>query len=107
MQLLDTYNETLKAIYDYFGFQEDWAVYPIDDRRQYFWEIDATEVTFYDSLEAFENEDGMHTYSDEILRHRFYPKAVFEGAEYTLIMVDTHTDGNRFLAIYDNAKKLR
>jgi hypothetical protein len=106
MKQLDDYNEAQKAVYDYFGFKEDWAVYPIDDRREYWWDMNATEVNFYDTKEAYETEDGMHSYSDEILHHRFYPKAVFEGAEFTLIMVDTHTDGNRFLAIYDNSKRV-
>ena len=28
------------------------------------------------------------------------------GTEYTMIFVDTHTDGNRFFGIYDNAKEI-
>ena len=106
MKQLDVCNDALEAVYDYFGFNEDWSVYPIDDRRDYWWEINAEEVHFFDSKEAYETEDGMHSYTDEILHHRFYPKAVYEGAEFTMIMVDTHTDGNRFLAIYDNSKRV-
>lgn len=106
MKLLDNYNEVLDELYNYFGFEEDWTVYPIDDRRKYWWELDSSEVRFYDSKEAYEQQDDGHTYADEILNHRFYPKAVYEGLEFTMIMVDTHTDGNKFLAIYDNSKQV-
>lgn len=106
MKQLDTYNESLQAVYDYFGFREGCTIYPIDDRREYWWKSNAVEVEFYDSKEAYDEQDGNHTYSDEILHHRFYPKAVYEGAEFTMIMVDTHTDGNKFMAIYDNSKRL-
>lgn len=107
MQLLDTYNGILSKIYNYFGFKEDWAVFPIDDRRAYFWRLTGTDVIYYDSLEAYNKQDDGHTYSDEIMYHRFYPKAVYEGEDYTMVMVDTHTDGNKFLAIYDNSKRIK
>ena len=107
MKLLNDYTEALEAIYDYFGFVEDWTVFPIDIRDEYYWKITAIEVTFYDSLKAYETDDGMHSYSNEIYYHRHYPKAIYVGKDYTLIMVDTHTDGNKFLAIFDNNKEIK
>jgi hypothetical protein len=107
MKQLDDFNEAQEALYDYFEFKEDWTAYPIDDRRKFYWHMNAQEVKFYDNKEAFETQDDMHAYTDEILHDRFYPKAVYEGADFTLIMVDTHTDGNKFLAIYDNSKKIK
>jgi hypothetical protein len=106
MDILDNYNKVLEELYNYFGFKEDWTVYPIDDAREYFWEMDSTEVKFYDTKEAYEQQDDNHTYSNEIMRHRFYPKAVYEGKDFTMIMVDTHTDGNKFLQIFDNSKRV-
>lgn len=100
------YNQAKQELYDYFGFKDDWAVFPIEDRRRYWWSMTASDVTFYDSLEAYQKSDGDHTYSDSILHHRFYQKAVYPGKDYTLVMVDTHTDGNKFLAIYDNSKRV-
>jgi hypothetical protein len=104
MKELDSYNKALEAVYNYFGYKENWRVFPIDDRRNYWWRIDdlGCEVRFYDTKKAYEKEDDSHTYSDEILPQ----KGIYEGKDYTMILVDTHTDGNVFLAIYDNNKKL-
>lgn len=109
MEQLTNYTNALQEIYDYFDFKEDWTVFPIDDGTDYYWEVKEDEgiVKFYDSVEAYRTEDGSHSYSNEILHHRHYPKAIYEGAEYTMIMVDTHTDGNRFLQIFDNFKKIK
>lgn len=107
MKLLDDYSKTQESIYNYFGFKEGCKVYPIEDNRKYFWTIDSINVTSYDSIEAYKTGDGMQTYSDKILYLSGYPKAVYEGKEYTLIMIDTHTDGNKFLAIFDNSKQIK
>ena len=106
-KILDKYLEAKKELYDYFFFKEDWTVFPIDDRCEYWWYINGGQLFYFDSKEAYENNDYMHTYSDEIIYSRMYPKSIYEGDEFTMIMVDTHTDGNKFLAIYDNSKKLQ
>jgi hypothetical protein len=106
MKQLDNYFKAINEIYDYFGFKESWSVYPIDDRRDYWWYYNDFDVHFFDTKEAYENDDDSHSYSDEILRHRFYPNPIMIGEEYTMIMVNTHVDGNVFLAIYDNSKKI-
>ncbi len=103
MEALDNYNKSLEEIYNYFGFKEGCRVFPIDYRRDYWWTMDAAYVYYADSIYV---KDDDHAYSDTILYLQAYPKAVYEGQEYTMIMVDTHTDGNKFLAIYDNSKKL-
>lgn len=108
MKELDIYLDALRAVHQYFGYNEDWAVIPLDDRREYFWALDGEDTVYYalsmDSVQKREGdeEDG---YEDEILHRRHLPKAVYVGAEYTLIVVDTHTDGNRFLAVFANDHK--
>lgn len=106
MKQLDAYKKSLESVYNYFGFEEDWAVFPIDDRRKYYWKINAHEVNFYDSVKAYEEQDGNHSYTDELLYHSHYPKAIYDGKDYTAILVNTHVDGNKFLAIYDNSKQV-
>jgi hypothetical protein len=109
MELLDQYQQTLDNIYNYFGFKEAWTVYPIDDRRSYYWCLsnDKLEVYFFDSLDEYNPEKLEDAkYSDEILYHRDHPKAIYEGLEYTLIMVDTNVDANKFLTIWDNKKNV-
>ena len=107
MNILENYKKALQAIYDHVGFVEDWVVYPIDIRDDMFWEIvDDEEVVYAETREKVGNEDGNH-YSDEIYTQRFYKKHVYRGEKYTLIFVDTHTDGNKFFAIYDNEKEIK
>lgn len=105
MKILDDYLKLQKEIYDYFGFKENWITLPIDDRREHFWSILDDEVIFGDKDDVINNTGDC--YLDEIYKQRFYSKWIYRGEEYTMIMVDTHIDGNKFLAIYDNSREVR
>lgn len=50
--------------------------------------------------------DGMNIYECQIYTQRFLPKWVYRADELTMICVDTQTDGNKFLMIFDNAKEV-
>lgn len=104
MNVLDKYFELQQEIYDYFGYVEDWRVIPIDDSRSYFWRLGDDEVYFADSEDELENECG-NFYANEIYRQRHLPKWVYEGDKYTMVVVDTHTDGNQFLQIFSNSMR--
>lgn len=112
MKVLDDYFKLQAEIYKYFGYEEDWVVMPINDRREFYWKLNqdnggSGEVVFWISRKnvgKFTDDDG---YTDEIYTQRFLPKYVYQGKDYTMICVDTHTDGNKFLAIYDNAKEIK
>jgi hypothetical protein len=104
--IIDKYEAAQQELLDYFGFKFDWTVYPIDVRTEMFWRVgDGEHQLFF----ANKREDvgGGNGYSDDIMHDRFYDKAVYRGADYTLVMVDTLTDGNRFLAIMDNSKEIK
>lgn len=103
MELLKQYFDLQQRIYDYFGYVEDWVVIPLDDRTEFLWYIDMNEVVYADKMEDFATGDY---YADEIYKQRFLPKWTYTAEDYTMICVDTHTDGNRFLAIFDNSKRL-
>ncbi len=122
MKQLDEYMKLEKEIHDYFGYVEDWVVIPMDERREFYWKCDEdrdTEVYYSKSKENLEkiiandyewqgdDIDENDYYTDEIYTQRFLPKWVYRGKDYTMIVVDTHTDGNKFLAIYDNAKEIK
>jgi hypothetical protein len=100
MKLLDDYLKLQQEIYDYFGYKEDWRVIPIEDSRNSFWKLDeyGDEVFFADTLKELKEEGGNY-YGNEIIHD-----GVYRGKEYTLIEVDTHTDGNKFLQIFSNDK---
>lgn len=112
MKKLDEYFKLQKEIYDYFGYKEDWVVIPIEDSREYFWELKqeldgSGEVSFWENklnVGKFTKTDG---YSNSIYTQRFLSKWVYVGKDYTMIVVDTQTDGNKFLSIFDNKKQVK
>lgn len=111
MQLLNEYNQKRQELFDYFGYVEDWVVIPVDDATKYYWFINGGEgrngeVRFANTTADLDDEDAGNFYSNEIYTQRHLPKWVYRGEEYTMIVVDTHTDGNKFLQIFDNAKEI-
>jgi hypothetical protein len=107
MDLLDLFFKVRQAVYDYFGFVEDYVVYPIEDYREYYWRIaDNGEVVAFGAKNDVIYRTGNH-YENTIYTQRFYDKWVYRGEKYTMIFVDTHTDGNKFFGIYDNAKEIK
>jgi len=104
IELIDKYFKLQKEIYDYFGYVEDWVVIPIDDARSYFWRLTEHEVQFADTEKELEDCDGNY-YINKIYTQRFLPKWVYRGADYTMICVDTRTDGNKFLQIFNNSNE--
>lgn len=117
--MIDDYFKLLQEVHDHFGYVEDWCVFPLVDHREYYWVADDNEVQFSprkDVAEALAKADywdqipeEMHNevYSDEIYYNRFLPKAVYKAEDYTMILVDTNTDGNKFLSIFDNKKEIK
>jgi hypothetical protein len=110
MQLLNEYNAKRKELFDYFGYVEDWVAIPVDDATTYYWRLTGEgrgdEVQFAPTPEEVINEEGNY-YTNEIYTQRFLPKWVYRGADYTMVVVDTHTDGNKFLQIFDNEKEVK
>lgn len=108
MKLLNTYNSVQQQIFDYFGYIEDYVAIPLDDATDYYWQLHGEgpgKVVFADSKEDIV-DDTDDCYCNEIYTQRFLPKWVYRGEEYTMIVVDTRTDGNKFLRIFDNAKEV-
>lgn len=115
MQLLTDYFSSIKKVHDYFGYVEDWVTIPLDDATEYVWELSQNEngsgyVRFAlhkCELPSDDNEEGGEYYENEIYTQRFLPKWVYRGEEYTMVCVDTRTDGNKYLRIFDNSKELK
>lgn len=104
MKLLDDYLSLQQQIYSYFGYQEQFRVFPIDDKRDMYWWTDYREISYAKSNQDFKSGNY---YCDEIYNQHHLPKWVYHGSEYTMFVVDTHVDGNKFLSIYDNQKELK
>ena len=105
MKLLDDYFAIQKQIYEHFGYVEDWAVFPIDDATGYYWREDGKSVRFAEIPELLDDPDENY-YQNEIYTQRFHTKWVYRSDDYTMICVDTNTDGNRFLQVFDNTKEI-
>ena len=109
MKLLDDYLDLQKQLFDYFSYVEAWRVIPVDDARKYYWRLDGEtyggSVKFADTPELLDDED-MNYYENSIYTQCHLPKWVYRGDKYTMICVDTHTDSNQFLQIFDNSKEL-
>ena len=104
--LMNQFNQAKEALYDHVGFKEDWVVYSIDDQTEMYWKIvDNETIRFRETIEQL-NSNGNY-YENEIYTQRFYPKWVYRGKDLTMIIVDTHTDGNKFFAVFDNNKEIK
>ena len=106
MKLLENYEKALQEIYDHVGFVEDWVIYPINDNTEYFWDCNGETIFFADTEKEFEDEDGNY-YESEVYTQRFYQKWIYEGKDFTMIFEDTHTDGMKYFAVFDNSKRLK
>lgn len=109
MKLLNDYLQKQQELFEYFGYVENWKAIPVDNATMYYWQLNGEgaggEVLFADTVEELESGDG-NSYSNEIYTQRHLEKWVYRGADYTMIVVDTHTDGNKFLQIFDNSKEI-
>ena len=104
MNLLDKYLQIQEEIFDYFGYVEDWSAFPIEDAREYYWSCDRKIVCFADTEEELAAQQGNY-YETEVYTYRHIKQYIYEGEDYTMILNDTCTDGNKFLSIFDNDKR--
>ena len=105
MKLLDDYFELQRQIFKHFGYVQDWRILPLNDARYYYWRLDGEgpgTIRFAKTEEALNSGDG-DCYENEIYTQRHLPKWVYRADDYTLVAVDTHTDGNQLLQVFDNA----
>jgi hypothetical protein len=107
VKMFEDYNDLQKQIFDYFGYVEDWKVIPLDFQLEAFWILNEREN--YVRFANTDDDQGLYSdgnyYENEIYHQRFLPKWVYRGEAYTMICVDTHTDCNQFLQIFDNSKE--
>jgi hypothetical protein len=106
-KLLEDEKSARQALFVYFGYEEDWRVLPFDDATQYVWTLHAEEVHYAKSARELTDEEAGNFYVNEIYTQRHLPKHVFRGADYTMILVDTHSDMNQFLQIFANDKEIK
>ena len=106
------YFNLAKEIHEYFGYKEDWVCIPMDNRIGDYWMVVgeggggryvySSEPLTKESIEA-----GEKIYGGTIYCQRFLNKWVYRAEKLTLVSANTHTDGNKFLMIFDNDKECK
>jgi len=109
-RLLMSYMACKEAIHKFFGYEPNWREIPISDDTQYWWWLsrDGTRggSVYFGKGEVREAIKGGQYYSNEIYTQRHLSKWVYRAESHTMVCVDTRTDGNVFLSIFDNEKEV-
>lgn len=110
--VIDLLFELIDEVHEYFGYKEDWAVIPLQDSREFYWTLyeeanGGGHVRFAGDIETLKDEDSGHYFEDMIYTQRFLSKWVYRTEKHTMVSVDTRTDGNKFLRIFDNEKEIK
>lgn len=107
--MVNAYFELQEAIYKYFGYKEDWVVIPLENHLNDYWLLTGEGpghcMWCRSPITPELIEAGNEIYSGPIYTQRFLPKWVYRTELFTMISVNTQTDGNRFLMIFDNSKE--
>ena len=108
--IIDNFFEFEDQLHKLFKYKEDWRKIPIVDQRAYYWHLSEEAdgsgyVIFFDTPLTEEVINSGGYYEHTIYTQRFLPKWVYRTKHFTMICEDTHTDGNQWLGIYDNAKE--
>lgn len=106
-EIIDSYFEAKGEVHKIFGYESNWVEIPLDDERGSYWLLTNGEG-FHSrcvwSPEPFTEEGirgGKTIYSASVYTQRFLEKWVYRAKEHVLICVDTQTDGNKFLKIFN------
>jgi regulatory protein YycI of two-component signal transduction system YycFG len=105
MELFKQYQSLEEKIHSYFGYVEDWKVIPMDSQTEMYWKLELEDGVLV-SVWFGPTVEDVEMYRNDIYTQRFLSKYVYRGEDYTMISVDTHVDGNKFLQIFDNAKEI-
>lgn len=101
MELLDRYFVLQQQIYDYFGYEPGGPLLPLTDDTTYYWSIDGDIVRFGETPDHDKWQYDYVGLPGVSKRGWIYP-----GEEFTLLVVDTETSGNKVLAVFDNARRV-
>lgn len=107
---IKAYFDLAEEIHKYFGYKEDWVSIPMDNRIGDYWMVIGEGVggRYVHSPKPFTQESveaGAEIYGGSIYTQRFLKQWVYRGKELTMVCADTHTDGNKFLMIFENDKE--
>lgn len=113
-QKIENYFNLAEEIHRYFGYKEDWVTIPMDNRIGDYWMLiekpDGAGGRYVYSPKPFTTESveaGTEIYGGSIYTQRFLKKWVYRAEEMTMVCANTHTDGNKFLMLFENSKECK
>lgn len=113
MNKIDNYFTVLEELHSYFGYVENWRIFPTVDERRSYWYINESangggDVNYGDSKEQVLDDNAGDFYSGEIYTQRHLSKWVYESEDgkYTMALVATGCDNNIFFMVLDNEKRV-
>ena len=118
--LVEKYFTAKRHLQEAFTYHPDWVEIPMDDQTDMHWMLiggnaeggDGAYCIYYEKpLTVDVVGDGAFYGGPAYVRHvytqRFLPKWVYRTPTHVMISVDTQTDGNKFLMIFDAAKECK
>lgn len=107
--LLMSYFACKQAVHEFFGYAQQWRDIPISDDTGCWWYLSGEghgdRVLFGDG-DVRESVSSGDYYANAIYTQRHLPRWVYRTETHTMVCVDTQSDFNVFLAIFDNAKEI-
>ena len=106
---IDHYFSSEKEICEMFGYRHDWRVFPIVDNRGFYWMLDdsETKIRFFRRKTAIQQDLYKGDYYDsDVYTYRHLKSYVYTIDSYTMILERTNCDGNIWLSIWDNKKRI-
>ncbi len=108
-EAIDRYFAAKKEVHEALGYQGDWAEIPLDDCREMYWMLVGGEqgrcVWSDEPFTEASVAKGEKIYSGEVYTQRHLSKWVYRTPTHVAICVDTNTDGNKFLMVFDATKE--
>ena len=99
LNIVDSLNNSEKAILDYFGYEHGWHVFPIEYQLGSSWMLNGNTVVYADEPFTSENIEAGTIYTAAV---DSLSPSVWRGKDFTMILADTRCDRNVFLMIFGN-----
>lgn len=95
------YENAKQYVFEHCGYVEQWRDFPLNDERTSFWSVNQRGyVRHADSEKELKEQTGNY-YEAEVVNNS-NNKGVYRGKRYTLVIINTNTDGNVFATVFDN-----
>jgi hypothetical protein len=107
------YRDSYAAILEHFGCPQTWQEYMLDEQLDVHWFLARHGDTVVyspkpitpEALKDF-GEEGCPINDVHVMSHRHMDSSIYRKDDHVLILIDTQTDGNRFLTLYSADKEI-